>query len=174
MIKIFWLFPFLLHGKTPVVKWAQSASKLFLSILVPDVEKPKVTFEPDRISLSALSKGEMYDLEMKLMRNINAQTANYTATAWHIDMTIDKEVIEPCWLRLLKPKGAFSWLKKNYKDVDVHDCQHAKEIWREGYFTQKLEKQSKGSTPLKEQDKEMKEEAWQETIKSYRKKAIPQ
>merc|ERR1712060_461499 len=91
---------------------------------------------------------------------------------------------EPRWKRLLKTKETFAWLKKDHDRVYSDECQHAKELWREAYFTAKMngEDPSKGKSssspeddvkPPPEKDKEREKKQFEDMIKEFRKKAVP-
>merc|ERR1712060_704505 len=54
---------------------------------------------------------------------------------WKATFDLLKLAKEPCWKRLTRSKKTISWLKKDPDRVYTDECQHAKELWREAYFT---------------------------------------
>merc|ERR1712060_670675 len=104
-----------------------------------------------------------------------------------IEFELKKMRKEPCWKRLVKSKEQMSWLKKHHDRWYTEECQHAKELWREAYFTAKNNgedpstgKPSKTAAEAKvdlpaSPDTERKKdvENWQKTLKDFRSRAVP-
>jgi len=176
-------------GKTPVVKWGQRPDRLYLVIPLADVVEPEVTMEERRVSFKGISRGEEYEVDMKLLRGINVTESKHKINKWNLQFDLKKLRKEPCWKRLLRSKKTHSWLKKDQDRWYTEECQFAKETWREAYFTAKLngENPNKGAAAKKEEEKaaeavarppdnlEIKQEKdkWQKMIKEFRDKAVP-
>eukprot|EP00397_Hematodinium_sp_SG-2012_P068744 GEMP01113457.1.p1 GENE.GEMP01113457.1~~GEMP01113457.1.p1 ORF type:complete len:178 (+),score=36.94 GEMP01113457.1:54-587(+) len=170
-----WLLTALSVAKIPVVKWGQKSSHLYLTVLIREPEEPQVTITEKRVSISATSGGEPYDIEMHLLRPINVTASSYTIETWRIKLELQKERTEPCWLRLMKSKKVKTpWLKHDYDTWDPQDCQYFKEMWREGYFKQQLAEKD-GRRPAasgEEDDSAIQRSKWDEVVNKMRKKAI--
>merc|ERR1711920_95552 len=172
-------------GKTPVVKWGQRPDKIYLTLPLPELTDPEITLDEKKVTFSGTSKGQDYEVKLKLLRGINVTASKHTMNQWSVQFELVKLKKEPCWLRLLKTKESFTWLKKDYDKWYQQECQHAKELWREAYFTAKMngEDPSKGKSKPKEEaepnapppdDVRKKEtEQWEKTLKEFRAKAAP-
>eukprot|EP00418_Pyrodinium_bahamense_P075726 CAMPEP_0179056494 /NCGR_PEP_ID=MMETSP0796-20121207/23840_1 /TAXON_ID=73915 /ORGANISM="Pyrodinium bahamense, Strain pbaha01" /LENGTH=205 /DNA_ID=CAMNT_0020753169 /DNA_START=36 /DNA_END=653 /DNA_ORIENTATION=+ len=169
-----------LEAKTPLVKWGQRPDRLYLTIPLPDVSEPEVTMEERRIYFKGISRGEEYEVTLKLLRGINVTESKHDINQWSISFDLKKLRKEPCWKRLLRSKSNFQWLKKDQDRWYFEDCQHAKEQWREAYFTMKLRGEEPGSksedeansNPM-ENEKRTEKERWQKTLKEFRERAVP-
>merc|ERR1711920_350028 len=171
-------------GKTPVVKWGQRPDKIYLTLPLPELTDPEITLDEKKVTFSGTSKGQDYEVKLKLLRGINVTASKHTMNQWNVQFELVKLKKEPCWLRLLKTKESFTWLKKDYDKWYQQECQHAKELWREAYSTAKMngEDPSKGKSssspedlakPPPEKDKEREKKQFEDMIKEFRKKAVP-
>mmetsp|Transcript_85875 Transcript_85875/g.243542 ORF Transcript_85875/g.243542 Transcript_85875/m.243542 type:complete len:219 (-) Transcript_85875:72-728(-) len=167
-------------AKAPVVKWGQKPDRIYLTIPLPDVTDPEVTMEERRILFRGMSRGEDYEANLKLLRGINVTESKHDMNKWSVTFDLKKLRREPCWKRLLRTKSTFQWLKKDHDRWYTDECQHAKELWRETYFTAKL----KGESPnMPRPDADGKPEndpkqakdmvKWEQTLKDFRAKAVP-
>jgi len=169
-----------LDVKVPVVKWGQRPDRLYLTIPLTDVVEPEVTMHEKRIHLKAISKGQDYEVKLKLLRGINVSESKHDINAWSITFDLQKFRKEPCWKRLLRSKTTYSWLKKDHDKWYADECQRAKEEWRESYFTAKLKGEEPGpgksgseeDSPVGE-DRKKEAQQWEKTLKDFRKRAVP-
>mmetsp|Transcript_46632 Transcript_46632/g.101330 ORF Transcript_46632/g.101330 Transcript_46632/m.101330 type:complete len:203 (+) Transcript_46632:32-640(+) len=167
----------------PIVKWAQGAQKLFLTVLLPDVEKPEVSLTSKSLSVKGVSRGKDYEVDLKFLRPINETASSYSTKTWAIVFDITKERKEPCWKRLTKGKKQPAFLKKDIEKMDYNTCQNMKEQWRETYFKAKMNgedlfaKRRTQDEPAAEKDnkdpvRDEKQTRWKAMVQSYRDKAI--
>jgi hypothetical protein len=135
---VVWLWVVCAH---PVVKWAQSPAKLFLTFLVPDVQEEDVEVDHTSVRINPKGRKDMA-ANLHLLRAINESTAVVKIHKSTVEMTLAKIRDEPCWLRLIKSEKAAKkakWLKRDVQKARPEECQHYKEMWREAYFRMKLE-----------------------------------
>mmetsp|Transcript_85654 Transcript_85654/g.277434 ORF Transcript_85654/g.277434 Transcript_85654/m.277434 type:complete len:185 (-) Transcript_85654:1901-2455(-) len=133
--------------KTPVVKWGQRPDRLYVSIPLPDVLDPELTIEERRVYVRGISRGEEYEVNLKLLRGINVTESKHDINKWSMQFDLKKLRKEPCWKRLLRSKSNLAWLKKDHDRWYTEECQNAKELWREAYFTAKLRGEEPGAAP---------------------------
>lgn len=169
-------------AKNPVIKWGQKSDKLYLTIPLPDLEEPEIKLEEKRVSFAGKSRGQNYAVKLKLLRGINVTESKHTINKWSVSFELQKLKKEPCWKRLLKPKETFTWLKKDHDRWYADSCQHAKELWREAYFSAKLNgddpnrgaaraEDSGGPPPQMEKERDKKQ--WDKMLKEFRSRAVP-
>mmetsp|Transcript_3105 Transcript_3105/g.5479 ORF Transcript_3105/g.5479 Transcript_3105/m.5479 type:complete len:262 (-) Transcript_3105:40-825(-) len=173
--------------KSPVVKWGQKSDRLYVTIPLVEVSEPELTMEDRRIYFKGISRGEEYEVNMKLLRPINVTESKHEINKWSIVFDLQKERKEPCWKRLLKSKKTVPWLKKDQDKWFLQDCQQMKEQWREAYFGAKLrgedpsqgkkekepEKPPAEKTPGDDPIKKKEKEDWEKMVKQFRDKAVP-
>merc|ERR550514_2015663 len=162
----------------PVVKWAQSPDKLWLTVLAKSVEEADVQLADRHVTIAS-QKVNLHLLRAILPANSTVQVKKST-----VEFVLKKAREEPCWLRLLKStkeNKAAKWLKRDLQKARPEDCQHMKERWREVYFRMKLE----GKNPELMTEEQMDEAQssndphkqekmeWDKSIADMRAKAIP-
>jgi hypothetical protein len=162
----------------PVVKWAQSPDKLWVTILAKSVKKADIEIADQHVTISSQK------VNLKLLRAILPANSSVQVKANTVDLVLKKAREEPCWLRLLKStkeSKAAKWLKRDLQRARPEDCQHMKERWREVYFRMKLE----GKTPelMTEEQMDKSQQSpdphktekmeWDNKIADMRAKAIP-
>ncbi|CAE8707435.1 unnamed protein product [Polarella glacialis] len=88
---------------------------------------------------------------------------------------------EPCWKRLVRPKKALPWLKRDSARAYPTECSDKAAQWREAYFYTKLhpelaEAQGEGQdNPAEKMKQERKEEEedFEQQLKIFRDRAVP-
>jgi len=156
--------------KSPVVKWGQSPTMLWVDVVVNDSEDEQVIIKENVISVSCAARGEQYDTELKLRRNIVPDVSSYERDSMKIRLTLKKEKEEPCWRYLISSNNNPPWLQRDYNLWKSNECQLVKELWREGYFMRQLEK--KKGVPHQENDKKVHRNEWEEKIEDFRNLAV--
>merc|ERR1711920_526832 len=130
-----------------------------------DLTDPEIRLEEKRVVFKGNSRGQEYDVKLKLLRGINVTESKHVMNQWSVTFDLQKLTKEP-----------FAWLKKDHDRVYSDDCQHAKELWREAYFTAKLngEDPSKGKrseedsdVPQPQKDKDREKEKFQKLLKEF-------
>merc|ERR1712039_1154759 len=175
-----------LAAKTPVVKWGQRPDRIYLTIPLPEVSDPEIKMEDKRIHFKGSSRGEAFEANLKLLRPINVTESKHDINSWSITFDLKKSRKEPCWKRLLKAKDQHSWLKKDQNRWYTDECQHAKELRREAYFTAKNNGQdpntgtaaesgagSDSAAPPPDEEKRKEAERFQEKLNEFRSRAVP-
>jgi hypothetical protein len=173
-----WLVFLSLAVAHPVVKWAQSPDKLWLTFLAKDVKEGDVELADRHVTIAS-QKVNLHLLRAILPANSTTQVRKNT-----VELVLKKAREEPCWLRLLKStkeNKAAKWLKRDLGKARPEECQHMKERWREVYFRMKLEGKSPELMTEEQMDESQKapdphkteKMEWDKSIADMRAKAIP-
>eukprot|EP00112_Aurelia_sp_Birch-Aquarium-sp1_P020432 Seg527.5 transcript_id=Seg527.5/GoldUCD/mRNA.D3Y31 product=Very-long-chain protein_id=Seg527.5/GoldUCD/D3Y31 len=112
---------------TPIIRWADSKTKVFLTIELSDTKDPEIAVEEDRISFKGFgsgAKGEnLYEATLTLFSGIYKQKSSYKLTDRCISFTLTKNEKES-WPRLLKEEAKPGWLKLDFDKMSIDDSEN--------------------------------------------------
>lgn len=111
---------------TPIIRWADSKSKVFLSIELADVKEQDFEFESGKFVFKGFGIGatgeSLYEVSLDLYKEIIAKKCTQKVTDRCISVTLIKDEKES-WPRLLKNQQKPGWLKIDFDKMSVEDSE---------------------------------------------------
>jgi len=110
----------------PPIKWAQSNTVLYLTILLEDCKAPTIQIDTQKIHFKGTGGVDKKDHEvtLNLFSEIDPDKCEHHVRDRTIDFIITKKEDGPFWPRLLTEKTKYHWLKVDFdkwKDEDESD-----------------------------------------------------
>ncbi|KAK3710041.1 hypothetical protein QZH41_012425 [Actinostola sp. cb2023] len=120
---------------TPIVRWAQTKERLFLTVELSDVRYPSIDLTEDRLIFKAYGHGargeDQYQLQVNFLEPIDPQASTHSLLERYVDFSIAKcKGREFFWQRLVEQDKKPHWLKINFdkwKNEDDTDDEEKKE-----------------------------------------------
>lgn len=125
-------------SRHPLVKWAQTSDKIYVTVELPDANDVKLKLEPEgKFIFSAVKDGNPYEIDIELLDKVDVKESKYNIGMRHIVYVIQKAE-KKWWSRLIKQEGkppAFlkvdwdKWVdedEENEKSFDFGDMDFSK------------------------------------------------
>ncbi|XP_031564729.1 very-long-chain (3R)-3-hydroxyacyl-CoA dehydratase-like [Actinia tenebrosa] len=121
---------------TPIVRWAQTKERLYLTIELSDVQYPTIDLNEDRLIFKAYGHGARgesnYQLEVNFLEPIDPSASSHSLLERYVDFSIAKcKGREFFWQRLVNQEKKPHWLKINFdkwkNEDDSEDDKNEKE-----------------------------------------------
>jgi len=108
----------------PVVRWAQHADKVFVTIDLGDVSEETFKIDPSSVSFAGTSGGKAYGIDIVLNEDIIPEDSTHKNSGREVFFQLQKKEPGPFWPRLLKDKAKHQNIKidfSRWKDEDDTD-----------------------------------------------------
>ena len=110
----------------PIIRWAQSKERLFLTIELSDVQYPTVELTSKRLVFQGFGHGargeQPYHVDFNFYRPVDIQASSHKVLERYVEFSIAKLAGEhQFWPRLLADEQKPAWLKINFDRWQTED-----------------------------------------------------
>ena len=110
----------------PIIRWAQSKEKLFLTLELSDVQYPAVELTSTRLVFQGFGRGargeQQYHVDLNFYRPVDIKASSHKVLDRYVEFSIAKLAGEhEFWPRLLADEQKPAWLKINFDRWQIED-----------------------------------------------------